>query len=30
MWDRRVVDKIEETVVRFSVSCKFKKVVDNF
>lgn len=30
MWDRRVVDKIEETAVRFSVSCKFKNVVDNF
>ena len=24
MWDNRVVDKVEEAVVRFSVSCKFK------
>ena len=30
MWDNRVVDKVEEAVGHFSVSCKFKNVVDNF
>jgi len=30
MWDNRVVDNVEETVGRFSVSCKFKIVVDHF
>jgi len=30
MWDRRVADKMEEAVGRFSMSCKFKNVVDNF
>ena len=30
MWDNRVVDKVEEAVGRFSVSCKFKNVVDHF
>ena len=29
MWDNRVVDKVEEAVGHFSVSCKFK-VVDHF
>ena len=29
MWDNRVVDKVEEVVGRFSVSCKFKNVVDH-
>ena len=30
MWDNRVVEKLEEAVGRFSVSCKFKNVVDQF
>ena len=30
MWDRRMVEKIDEVVGRFSVSCKFKNVVDQF
>ena len=30
MWDNRVVDKVEEAVGCFSVSCKFKNVVDHF
>ena len=30
MWDRRMVEKIDETVGRFFVSCKFKNVVDHF
>ena len=30
MWDNRVVDKVKEAVGRFSVSCKFKNVVDHF
>ena len=30
MWDMRVVDKVEEAVGCFSVSCKFKNVVDQF
>ena len=30
MWDRRIVEKIEEAVGRFSVSCKFKNVEDQF
>ena len=30
MWDTRVVDKVEEAVGSFSVSCKFKSVVDQF
>ena len=30
MWGNRVVDKVEETVGHFFVSCKFKNVVDHF
>lgn len=30
MWDRRAVDKVEEAVGHFSVSCKFKNVIDHF
>ena len=30
MWDNRVVEKLEEAVGRFLVSCKFKNVVDQF
>ena len=30
MWDNKVVDKVEEAVGCFSVSCKFKNVVDYF
>ena len=30
MWDRRAVEKVEEVVGRFSVSCKFKNVGDQF
>ena len=30
MWDNRVVNKVEEAVGHFSVSCKFKNVVDHF
>ena len=30
MWDRRVVEKMEEAGGHFSVSCKFKKVGDQF
>ena len=30
MWDNRVVNKVEEVVGHFSVSCKFKNVVDHF
>ena len=30
MWDRRVVEKVEEAVGHFSVSCKFKNVGDQF
>ena len=30
MWDNRVVDKVEEAVGHFFVSCKFKNVVDHF
>nr|XP_023925825.1 uncharacterized protein LOC112037243 [Quercus suber] len=30
IWDTRVVDKVEEAVGRFTVSCKFKSVVDHF
>ena len=30
MWDRRMVEKIGEAVGSFSVSCKFKNVVDHF
>ena len=29
-WDTRVVDKVEEAMGCFSVSCKFKNVVDQF
>ena len=29
MWDKRVVDKVEEAVGHFSVSCKFKNVGTN-
>ena len=29
MWDRRVVEKIDEAVGHFSVSCRFRNVVDN-
>ena len=28
MWDTRVVNKVEEAVGRFSVSCRFKSVSD--
>ena len=30
MWDRRAIDKVEEAVACFSVSCKFKNVIDHF
>lgn len=30
MWDRRVVEKLEEVVGQFSVSCRFRNVRDNF
>ena len=30
MWDRRIVEKIEEAVGRFSISFKFKNVEDQF
>ncbi|XP_050243704.1 uncharacterized protein LOC126692222 [Quercus robur] len=30
MWDNRVVDKVDEAVGCFSVSCKFKNVADHF
>ena len=30
MWDRRTVEKIDGAVGRFSVSCKFKNVKDQF
>jgi hypothetical protein len=30
IWDRWVVEKVEEAVDQFSVSCKFKKVEDHF
>ena len=30
MWDRRIVEKIDEAGGRFSVSCKFKNVEDHF
>ena len=30
MWDRRVVEKIEEAVGFFSISCRFKNVSDQF
>ena len=30
MYDRRVVEKIDETVRDFSVSCRFKGVIDQF
>ena len=30
MWDNKVVDKVEEAVGCFSVSCKFKNMVDHF
>ena len=30
MWDQRVVEKIEEAVGHFSVSCRFKNVSDQF
>ena len=29
-WDTRIMDKVEEGVGHFSVSCKFKSVVDQF
>ena len=28
MWNRRVVEKIDEAVGLFSVSCKFRSIVD--
>ena len=28
MWDQRLVEKVEEAVGQFSVSCKFKNVGD--
>ena len=30
MWDSRVVEKLEEAVGHYSVSCKFKNVGYNF
>jgi hypothetical protein len=30
MWDRRVVEKIDEAVGDFSVSCRFRGVIDQF
>ena len=30
MWDRRVIEIVEEAVDQFSVSCRFKNVVDQF
>ena len=30
MWDTRVVEKVEEVVGQFSVSCKFKEVSSGF
>ena len=30
MWDSRVVEKVEEAVGHFSVSCKFKNIDDQF
>ena len=30
MWDRRVVEKIEEHVGKFYVACSFKKIKDGF
>ena len=30
MWDRRVVEKVDEAAGHFSVSCKFKNVADQF
>ena len=30
MWDRRVVEKIEEAVGHFPISCRFKNVSDQF
>ena len=30
MWDSQVVEKVEEAVGHFSVSCKFKNVGDQF
>ena len=30
MWDSRVVEKVEEAVGHFSVSCEFKNVGDHF
>ena len=30
MWDRRVVEKVEEAIGQYSVSCKFQNVEDQF
>jgi exonuclease III len=30
MWDRRVVEKVDEAVGHFSLSCKFRCVADNY
>ena len=30
MWDRRTMEKMDEAVGQFSVSCKFKNVEDQF
>ncbi len=30
LWDRRVMEKVEEAVGQFSVSCKFQNVEDQF
>lgn len=30
MWDRKVVENLEDLVGQFSVSCKFRNVEDNF
>jgi hypothetical protein len=30
MWDRRVVEKIEDCMENFSVACSFRSAIDNF
>ena len=30
MWDRKVLEKLEDVVGQFSVSCKFRNIEDNF
>ena len=29
MWDRKVLEKLEDVVGQFSVSCKFRNIEDN-